>query len=71
MLNWIEQHLAGEGLTIEQLVQEEHRFQAANQTTVSNAIASLRRLSEVDWREFVETMSIVEQSTTKGSRCHL
>jgi cyclic beta-1,2-glucan synthetase len=61
-LSWIEQHLADEGLTIEQLVQEEHKYQAANQATVSNSIASLRRLGEVDWRDFVERMSVVEQT---------
>ena len=61
-LNWIELHLAEMGLTIEQLVQDEHRYQAANQVTVSNSIASLRRLAEVDWRDFVETMSVVEHT---------
>lgn len=60
-LSWIEQHLAGEGLTIEQVVQEENKHQAANQVTVSNSINGLRRLGEIDWRDFVETMSIVEQ----------
>jgi len=28
---------------------------------VSNSIGSLRFLGAIDWREFVETMSIVEQ----------
>jgi len=61
-LSWIEQRLAEEGLTIEQMVQEENKYQAANQMTVSNSIDSLRRLSKVDWRDFVETMSEVEQT---------
>lgn len=60
-LNWIEQKLAEEGLTIEQLVLEENTQQAANQVTVSNCINSLRRLSEVDWHDFVEQMSVVEK----------
>ncbi len=64
-LTWIEQKLAEEGLTIEQLVLAENTQQAANQVTVSNNISSLRRLSEVDWREFVETMSKVEQTLAK------
>jgi cyclic beta-1,2-glucan synthetase len=64
-LSWIEQKLAEEGLTIETLVQAENTQQAANQATVSNSIASLRRLSEVDWREFVEKMSAVEQVLSK------
>lgn len=61
-LSWIEQHLLEMGLTIEQSVQEENKYQAANQVTVSNGIASLRRLGEVNWRDFVETMSVVEHT---------
>ncbi|MDR3491405.1 MAG: glucoamylase family protein [Gammaproteobacteria bacterium] len=61
-LSWIEQHLAEEGLTIEQLVQEETKYQAANRVTVSNSIASLRRLSEINWRDFVEALSLVNQT---------
>lgn len=58
-LTWVEQRLAEEGLTIEQQVLADSQYQATNQVTVSNSIASLRRLGEVDWREFVETMSVV------------
>ena len=61
-LSWIEQHLQHDNLTLEQMVQEENKQQAALQITVSNCIASLRRLGEVDWRAFVESMSIVEQT---------
>jgi cyclic beta-1,2-glucan synthetase len=64
-LSWVEQHLAEEGLTIEELVQEENKHQASNQITVSNSIASLRRIGETDWRDFVETTSIVEQILRK------
>lgn len=64
-LTWIEQKLAGEGLSIEQMVLAENTQQAANQVTVSNSIASLRHLSEVDWREFVEKMSAVERMLGK------
>ena len=59
-LSYIEQRLAEEELTIEQLVQNENKQQAVNQFTVSNSITSLRRLNEVDWHEFVEVMSVVE-----------
>jgi cyclic beta-1,2-glucan synthetase len=61
-LTWIEQHLADEELSIEQLVQAENKHQAADQTSVSNSIASLRRLTEIDWRDFVEEMSVVNQT---------
>lgn len=61
-LSWIEQHLIEEGLTSEQLIQGENKRQAANQVTISNSIAGLRHLTEVDWRDFVETMSVVEKT---------
>lgn len=60
-LTWIEQHLAESGLTIEQLIQVENQQQAADQVSISNSIGSLRFLGAMDWREFVETMSGVEQ----------
>ena len=60
-LTWIEQRLAESGLTIEQLVQAENQRQAAYQVSVSNSIGSLRILGAIDWRDFVETMSVVEQ----------
>ncbi len=61
-LTWIEQRLSESGLTIEQLVRSENQQQAADQVSMSNSIGSLRFLSAMDWREFVETMSIVEQT---------
>jgi len=61
-LTWIEQVLAESGLTIEQLVQSGNQLQAADQVSISNSISSLRFLEGVDWREFVETMSVVEQT---------
>ena len=61
-LTWIEQQLSESGLTIEQLVQSENQQQAADQVSISNTIGSLRFLGAMDWREFVEAMSVVEQT---------
>ncbi|HEY5997067.1 MAG TPA: hypothetical protein VIU29_08590, partial [Candidatus Deferrimicrobiaceae bacterium] len=60
-LTWIEQRLSESGLTIEQLVRSESQQQAADQVSISNSIGSLRFLGAMDWREFVERMSVVEQ----------
>jgi cyclic beta-1,2-glucan synthetase len=59
-LTWIEQRLAESHLTIEQLVQLENQQQASDQVSISNSIGSLRSLSAIDWREFVEANSAVE-----------
>lgn len=61
-LTWIEQRLSESGSTIERLVQSENQQQAADQVSVSNSIGSLRFLSALDWRKFVESMSVVEQT---------
>lgn len=57
---WIEQRLVQEGLSVEQRVHEESQNQAADQVSVSHCLASLRFLSAMDWKEFVESMSRVE-----------
>ena len=44
------------------MVQSENQQQAADQLSISNSIGSLRFLSAMDWREFVERMSTVEQT---------
>jgi cyclic beta-1,2-glucan synthetase len=61
-LTWIEQRLSESGRTIAQLVQSEFRQQAADQVSISNSIVSLRFLGAMDWREFVEAMSVVERT---------
>ncbi len=59
---WLEQRLVEQGLSIEQLVHLESQNQAADQVSVSHSIASLRFLSAMDWKEFVETLSRVEET---------
>ena len=61
-LTWIEQRLAECGWTSQQLVQSENQQQAADQVSMSNSIGSLRFLGAMDWRVFVETQSVVEQT---------
>ena len=64
-LTWIEQQLSESSLTIDQLIQSENQQQAADQLSISNTFGSLRFLSAMDWRTFVETMSVVEQTLRK------
>jgi len=57
---WLEQRLVEHGLSIEQLVHQESQNQAADQVSVSHSITSLRFLSAMDWKDFVEALSLVE-----------
>ncbi|MBP1599321.1 MAG: NdvB, partial [Acidobacteria bacterium] len=59
-LTWIAERLSESGQTIERLVQSESQQLAADQVSISNSIGSLRFLGAMDWREFVERMSVVE-----------
>ncbi len=61
-LTWLEQQLSESFLTIGQLVRAENHQQAADQLSISNSIGSLRFLSGMDWRKFVDTMSAVEKT---------
>ncbi|MFM9436604.1 cyclic beta-1,2-glucan synthetase [Janthinobacterium sp. CG_23.3] len=61
-LSWVTHRLAESGQTIEQQIQNEIQQQAGDQVSVANSIGSLRFLGTMDWQEFVESMSVVEQS---------
>jgi len=61
-LTWLEQHLSEQSTNINLMVLAENQTQAADQLSMSNSINSLRFLAKMDWREFVETMSVVEQT---------
>lgn len=60
-LNWVEQQLSGLGFNSDDLVQAENQKQAVNQVSVRNSIGTLRFLGTSDWREFVESLSSIEQ----------
>jgi cyclic beta-1,2-glucan synthetase len=64
-VNWLEQRLAEQARTMEQVFQEASQGQAADQVSIGNSIGSLRLLAATDWREFVEATSAVE-STLRG-----
>ena len=60
LLGWVDSQLALEGKSIEQVIQLEHQRQASSQVTVANIITSMRLLSTLDWREFFESVSLID-----------
>jgi cyclic beta-1,2-glucan synthetase len=60
VFDWLERRLQKRGLTTEQAVHLEHQRQAAAQVTVGNIITSMRLLSTLDWRDFFESVSLVD-----------
>jgi len=65
VIEWLEQRLRKEGLSLEEIVHEEHHRQAAAQLTVGNIITSMRLLSTLDWRDFFEKVSLIDPELRK------
>ncbi len=59
---WVEQKLLEQGVTATQLSAAAARTAAANQISIANSISSLRFIGAMDWRDYVESLSVVEQT---------
>jgi cyclic beta-1,2-glucan synthetase len=57
----VEERLAAQGMTAEDAIRTEHQRQAAAQVSVSNAITSLRLCASLDWSQYFENVSLIEQ----------
>jgi len=66
-LHWLEERLAAQGTTADETVRDEHQRQGASNVTVRNIITSMRLLSDVDWPEFFESVSLVDDLLRSGS----
>ena len=60
-LGRLEELLAAEGTSAEELVRREHQRQATMNVTVRNVITSMRLISWFDWAQFVESVSLVDE----------
>ena len=60
-LGWVEELLAAQGATAEEIVRLEHQRQATMNVTVRNVITSMRLISWFDWAEFVESVGLVDE----------
>ena len=59
---WVEQKLSEQGVTATQLSEAVGRTAAANQISIANSIGSLRFIGTMNWRDYVELLSIVEET---------
>src|SRR6266545_1260069 len=67
-LAWLTKRIGAQGLTADEIVRLEHLEQVATHVTVRNVITSMRLISSVDWADFFESVSLVEQALEKGTR---
>jgi cyclic beta-1,2-glucan synthetase len=58
--DWLEKQVARQATSIEEIIHAEHQRQAGMQVTVGNVITSMRLLSTLDWRDFFESVSLIE-----------
>ena len=59
-LAWLNQRLAAQGTTADEIALVEHQRQAAMTVTVRNIITSMRLMSALDWTAFFEDVSLVD-----------
>ncbi len=59
---WVEQKLVEQGISATQLSAAAARTAATNQISIANSIGSLRFIGTMDWRDYVESLSVVEQT---------
>jgi len=59
---WIGQKLLEQGVTATQLSEAAGRTAATNQLSIANSIGSLRFIGSMDWKQYVESLSVVEQT---------
>ena len=60
-LRGLDELLATQGTTAEEMVRLEHQRQATMNVTVRNVITSMRLISWFDWAQFVESVSLVDE----------
>ncbi len=67
MLGWLEDRLQRQGTTLDDVVARAHARQGASNVTMRNIVTSMRTLSELDWADFFEDVSVVDACLSAGS----
>lgn len=66
-LEWLEERLRLQGTSIDGVVQHAHQRQGASNVTMRNVITSMRLISDVDWTELFESVSLVDERLRASS----
>ncbi len=61
------ERLTAQGTTPDEIVRVQHQRQAATNVTTRNIITSMRLVSDVNWRELVESISLVDDVLQSGT----
>ncbi|WP_265520030.1 GH36-type glycosyl hydrolase domain-containing protein [Nitratireductor luteus] len=60
-LGWLEERLALQGVSVDAVVQHAQQRQGASNVTVRNIVTSMRLISDIDWAELFESVSLVDE----------
>ena len=66
-LKWLDAQLTRQGAVAETVIQAEHQKQVAGSVTVRNIFTSMRLISDLDWTELFERVSLVDDLFTAES----
>ncbi|MDH3315849.1 MAG: glycosyl transferase, partial [Gammaproteobacteria bacterium] len=66
-LGWLEERLRLQGASIDKVVQHEQRSKGASNVSVRNVITSMRLISDIDWEELFESVSLVDERLCSAS----
>ncbi len=66
-LQWLDEQFERQGTTAEAVVRDEHQRQVSASITVRNIITSMRLISDVDWSDQFEHVSLVDEVLSVGT----
>jgi cyclic beta-1,2-glucan synthetase len=65
-LAWLDEQLERQGTSADAVVRDEHQRQVSGSVTVRNIITSMRLISDVDWTDLFERVSLVDDVFEAG-----
>ncbi|MCB4770469.1 glycosyl transferase [Ancylobacter sp. Lp-2] len=66
-LGWLEARLAAQGASVDGVVQHAQQRLGASNVSVRNVITSMRLISDIDWADLFESVSLVDDRLRAGS----
>ena len=60
ILEFVEGELAAQGISSQEIIHGEYQVQSADDVSVRNVITAMRLVSNIDWTEFFESVSLVD-----------
>lgn len=66
-LEWLTLRLSKQQLTIDKIVKLEQQRQGASNVSIRNVITSMRLISDIDWADLFEAVSLVDQQLNQNT----